>query len=83
MTNIALSGDTDGYQQLAEPAPRAEPKRHSFRANALALAVGQGSTWLITAVTLALMPRYLGAEGGNTASGSPSACWRSLWENWG
>lgn len=37
-------------------------ERHSLRANALSMVFGQGATWLLTAVTLALLPRYLGPE---------------------
>ncbi|MCC7362926.1 MAG: flippase [Dehalococcoidia bacterium] len=41
--------------------PAAAP-RHSLRQNALAMVLGQGTTWVLTAVTLALLPRYLGPE---------------------
>lgn len=34
--------------------------RHSLRQNAVAMFLGQGITWGLTAVTLALLPRYLG-----------------------
>ena len=45
-------------------------ERHSLRQNALWMFAGQGLTWVLTAVTLALLPRYLGpAEMGSLGIG--------------
>src|SRR5262245_38360387 len=38
------------------------PRGHSFRQNTVAVFGGQVLTWLLTAVTFTLVPRYLGAE---------------------
>lgn len=44
------------------PPPAVSSERHSLRANAVAVFAGQLSTWALTAVTLAILPRYLGPE---------------------
>ncbi|MGE5594442.1 MAG: flippase [Hyphomicrobiales bacterium] len=47
----------------ARPVSRPQNQvRHSLRQNAIAMFVGQSITWGLTAVTLALLPRYLGPE---------------------
>ncbi|MBI2765287.1 MAG: flippase [Chloroflexi bacterium] len=48
-----------GGRVAAREQPRAHP-RHSLRQNALAMVIGQTITWTLTAITLALLPRYLG-----------------------
>ena len=50
-------------EPLGAPAA-SEPKKnqHSLRQNAAAVAAGQLATWLLTAITLAMLPRYLGPE---------------------
>lgn len=42
------------------PHPRESLERHSLRQNAIAMFAGQTITWTLTALTLALLPRYLG-----------------------
>ncbi|MFN8507778.1 MAG: flippase [Dehalococcoidia bacterium] len=42
------------------PPPRTTLERHSLRQNAIAMFAGQTITWTLTALTLALLPRYLG-----------------------
>ena len=53
-----------GLRPTAAPRRRAAAaatvERHSLRQNAAWMFAGQGITWVLTALTLALLPRYLG-----------------------
>lgn len=60
MAQLSASPTAAASVSAVEPARPTTPARHSLRQNAIAMFLGQGITWGLTAVTLALVPRYLG-----------------------